>query len=206
MSRSRLSPRICRRTWACSATSTTRVVVERARALAGEPDLEDAIQSLLRLAPDARAEALRRAGKVAGEFGEALRHALGGKVRAIGPTAALWVAAARARERAVREGGERLDDPDERDPNCIVRVTVAVRVDGGLEPCEELIGAAVDRDPAVGVGLPPGHADGKQRDPRCHPAQPGRAARTGDEPGDHTDHPTEQRPDPHGHQAPQRDP
>ena len=51
----------------------------------------------------------------------------------------------RARERAVGEGGERLDHADERDPRRVVRVAVAVRVDRALEPGEQLVGARVDR-------------------------------------------------------------
>ena len=68
-------------------------------------------------------------------------------------------AAHRPRQRAVRERGERLDERDERDPGRVVRVAVAVRVDGALEAREELVGAGVDRVAAAVVGLPPGDAD-----------------------------------------------
>jgi hypothetical protein len=61
------------------------------------PPPYDTIQALLRLAPDHRAEALDSAEKVAGEVGEAARYALGADGIPIGPTAALWIAAARAR-------------------------------------------------------------------------------------------------------------
>jgi hypothetical protein len=72
-------------------------LVERVRALPEPADLLDQVQALLRLAPDNRAAALRKSGKLPGELGAALRHALGAKDIEIGPTAALWVAAARAR-------------------------------------------------------------------------------------------------------------
>ena len=73
-----------------------RVLVQRALAGTDLTDAFDQILALHRLAPEHRAEALADAGPVAGEFGAALRHALGGD-EAIGPTAALWFAAARAR-------------------------------------------------------------------------------------------------------------
>src|SRR5581483_3581534 len=73
------------------------VRVERARACP-DADRLDQVQALLRLAPENRAAALRKAGKLPGELGAALRHALGTKESAVGPTAALWVAAARARD------------------------------------------------------------------------------------------------------------
>jgi uncharacterized protein DUF6493 len=57
----------------------------------------DAAQALLRLAPDGRAGALAQAGDLAGELGDAVRYALGGEGIEMGPTAALWVAAARSR-------------------------------------------------------------------------------------------------------------
>jgi tetratricopeptide (TPR) repeat protein len=79
-----------------------RVLVARLKELqaAGQqPDRLDAIQALLRLAPDHRADALALAGDLQGEVGEAVRHALGAarKEPEIGPSAGLWVAAARAR-------------------------------------------------------------------------------------------------------------
>lgn len=75
------------------------VLVERAAlASPGAPSLglSDQILALLRLAPDHRAEALEAARNIAGEWGAALRYALGGS-EPIGKTAALWIAAARAR-------------------------------------------------------------------------------------------------------------
>ena len=69
---------------------------EQAQA-ARSPDLLDQVQAILRLAPDGRAAAEQQLGDAAGEFAQAMRYALGGDVRTIGPTAALWIAAARAR-------------------------------------------------------------------------------------------------------------
>lgn len=72
-----------------------RMLVERVAA-AGGWDLCDAVQALLRLAPDHRPEARAEAAALPGELGAALRYALGGEAE-IGKSAALWVAAARAR-------------------------------------------------------------------------------------------------------------
>ena len=81
----------------------------------------------------------------------------------------------RAGERAVAEGGERLDEGDQRDPRRVVGVAVAVRVDRTLEPGEELVGARVDRVVAALVGLPAGDADRQHgragRDPRRRPGE-----------------------------------
>lgn len=70
-------------------------------------DRLDCIQALLRLAPGRREEALAAAGACPGEFGDALRYALGGPappaarrllgLRHDGRTPSLWLAAARAR-------------------------------------------------------------------------------------------------------------
>jgi hypothetical protein len=79
-----------------------RILVKRFRqraslaaALSDEP--LDLILAILRLAPDHRSDALADARDLPGEPGAAIRHALGGEGETIGPTAALWVAAARAR-------------------------------------------------------------------------------------------------------------
>lgn len=74
-----------------------RVLVERVRN-APQWDAADAVQALLRLAPDHRHAALQAAQDLPGELGEALRHALGATEVKVGPTAALWAAAARARD------------------------------------------------------------------------------------------------------------
>jgi hypothetical protein len=57
----------------------------------------DKVFSLLRLAPDHHEEALAYAKSIAGEFGDAIRYALGGERVRIGPSAELWIAAARSR-------------------------------------------------------------------------------------------------------------
>jgi hypothetical protein len=57
----------------------------------------DQVLALLRLAPDDRAGALASARDLTGEWGAALRHALGGQAEEIGSLAPLWAAAARAR-------------------------------------------------------------------------------------------------------------
>ncbi|MFZ4532222.1 MAG: DUF6493 family protein, partial [Alsobacter sp.] len=77
------------------------ILVERSRAATADgpaPSLGIADQclALLRLAPDRRAEALGVARILGGEWGAALRYALGGD-ETFGKTASLWVAAARAR-------------------------------------------------------------------------------------------------------------
>jgi hypothetical protein len=77
-----------------------RALVERFRRrcrlpIADEPD--DLVLAMLRLAPDHRATALADAKDLRGEQGSAIRYALGSNDETIGPTAPLWVAAARAR-------------------------------------------------------------------------------------------------------------
>jgi hypothetical protein len=66
--------------------------------LGEQPPHYDAILALLRLAPDHRAAALKRIGKLKGELADVARYALGGEKPKIGKTAAVWVAAARARD------------------------------------------------------------------------------------------------------------
>jgi hypothetical protein len=87
---------------------------ELVRRCAGRPhdelvsDRLDCVQALLRLAPGRREEALAAAGACPGEFGDALRYALGGPApattgrrlfsrRSEARTPSLWLAAARAR-------------------------------------------------------------------------------------------------------------
>jgi hypothetical protein len=62
------------------------------------PPHYDSVLSLLRLAPDNRAAALQRLRKLNGELADAARYALGGEKPVFGKTAAVWVAAARARD------------------------------------------------------------------------------------------------------------
>jgi hypothetical protein len=73
-----------------------RVWVERLRTARGD-DPWDVVLSLLRLSPDGREPALEAARELSGELGAVARHALGATDEAIGPTTALWLAAARAR-------------------------------------------------------------------------------------------------------------
>ena len=86
-------------------------------------------------------------------------------------------------EGAVGKRGERLDDPDERHPDRVVRVTVFVRIDRQLDSREELIRPAVDGNATRGVRLPAGNPDREQRRARCDTGEPGRAVRADDEPG-----------------------
>jgi hypothetical protein len=71
--------------------------IEESTRTARTPDLYDQVQAILRLAPDRRAEARGRMHDVESEFAQAVRYALGEDTKAIGPTPALWIAAARAR-------------------------------------------------------------------------------------------------------------
>ncbi len=73
-----------------------RILAARIRGAAAW-ELADAVQALLRLAPDHRAQVLSETGDLTGELADAFRHALGARGAGVGPTAALWVAAARAR-------------------------------------------------------------------------------------------------------------
>ena len=63
-----------------------------------ETDILDQIQAILRTTNDHRERACRRLSAAVDEFRQALHYALGGEVEVIGPTASLWVAAARARK------------------------------------------------------------------------------------------------------------
>ena len=69
----------------------------------------------------------------------------------------------RARDRPVGERGERLGDADDRDAGRVEHVAVGVGVDGQLEAGEQLVGPAVDGEPAFGVRLPAGDADRQDR-------------------------------------------
>ncbi len=63
----------------------------------GEPDVTDVCLALLRLAPDGRSQALATLKESRTDWILAVRYALGAPRMAIGETAALWIAAARAR-------------------------------------------------------------------------------------------------------------
>src|SRR5438876_2180781 len=67
------------------------------RALGAVPDPLDAIQSLLRIAREGRPRGLALAADVPGEYGAALRFALGGPRAAEAPASDLWLAAEAAR-------------------------------------------------------------------------------------------------------------
>jgi hypothetical protein len=71
--------------------------IDKRTRTANTPDVYDQVQAILCLAPDRREEARRRLDDVESEFTQAVRYALGGDNDAIGPTPALWVAAARVR-------------------------------------------------------------------------------------------------------------
>jgi hypothetical protein len=71
--------------------------LEAWRKAGAAPDIHDQALALLRIDPEHRAEALRGAAGLHGELAAALRFALGADGVEIGPTAALWIAGARAR-------------------------------------------------------------------------------------------------------------
>lgn len=99
---------ICSRTTCAQLSAPThqgfwidpRVLVARSKDTARRGltllGIADQILALLRLAPDYRSKGLRAARDIDGEWGAALRYALGGTV-VKGKTRSLWVAAARAR-------------------------------------------------------------------------------------------------------------
>ncbi|MEZ6042761.1 MAG: DUF6493 family protein [Planctomycetaceae bacterium] len=72
--------------------------VDRINELRTDPDECDVILAMLRLAPENRGTALKRLKPaVRGEWLDAVRHALGGRVRRAGSSPHLWAAAARSR-------------------------------------------------------------------------------------------------------------
>jgi hypothetical protein len=73
------------------------VVVDRIGVRTWQADLLDQVQAILRLAPDHREEARRKMTWIEGQFAQVIQYTFGGEIDAVGPTAALWVAAARAR-------------------------------------------------------------------------------------------------------------
>jgi hypothetical protein len=76
-----------------------QALVERVNSWSGAlpPDLTDTCLAMLRLAPEDRAESLKKLKEVRTEWILAIRYALGAPKVTLGDTAALWVAAARAR-------------------------------------------------------------------------------------------------------------
>ncbi len=83
---------------------------------------------------------------------------------------------------AFGESRVRLDDAGHCDPHGVVRVTVAIRVDGALEPGEQLIAARVHQLAAVGRGLPAGDADRQDGRSGRDAVQAVRAVDAGDDP------------------------
>jgi hypothetical protein len=81
--------------WIDPRTLVVRLHEHARLRIAAEP--EELVLAILRIAPDQRAAALADARYLPGEPGAAIRYALGSVGETIGPTAALWVAAARAR-------------------------------------------------------------------------------------------------------------
>jgi hypothetical protein len=76
-----------------------RVLVERVASWkVPVAPLHEATIALLRLSREGRDEALVAAERLPGEVGEAVRHALGAEHGTVGANAALWIAAARARD------------------------------------------------------------------------------------------------------------
>ena len=88
------------------------------------------------------------------------------------------------RLRAVRERRVRLDDSDERDADRVVLVAVAVRVDGAVEPGDQLIAPAVDELTAVGRRLPARDADRQDARLGRDAAQAARAVRADEDAGE----------------------
>jgi hypothetical protein len=144
--------------------------VEEKTREAGAPDVCDQVQAILRLAPDRREEARRRVKVVESELTQAVRYALGANDAPIGPTPALWVAAARARS------------PFDDDPRVLARhpdlgpdaggaaklaYRVKLRPAGGGKTWAHLL---VDREPRVPPATPPDlptvrlHCDRNERD------------------------------------------
>ena len=90
----------------------------------------------------------------------------------------------RPRGRAVLERGERLGNPDERDPRRVECDAVGVRIDCALEPGNELVGATVD-GPAPGrLSLPARDPDREHRRPAGDAVHLRRAFRADEQAGE----------------------
>ncbi|MDR3617012.1 MAG: DUF6493 family protein [Candidatus Obscuribacterales bacterium] len=111
-----------------------------------EPDAADTIQSLLRLAPDNREEALLAAEPIKHEIGDVVRYALGGAqpVRMVTPE--YWVAAFRARE-PLGLNKDLLKLIPHAGPDAAVPATYDI----DMAPVEHF---ATDRYASIGLGLP----------------------------------------------------
>jgi len=111
-----------------------------------EPDAADIIQSLLRLAPENREEALHAADPIKNEIGEVIRYALGGAQAVRMRTPELWVAAYRAREPlGLNEDLLKLI------PHAGPDAAVPARYGIDMTPVEYF---ATDRYASIGIGLP----------------------------------------------------
>jgi hypothetical protein len=129
--------------------------------LSVEPDSLDLSLALLRLAPDqaARAKALDLVGKLKAPSASAVRYALGGDGKEIGPDACVWIAAARAR--APLEDDMRVEarhpglGPD---AGCVARVDLLPGPHGFCDTLERVFRPIVSRTPnlpdPVRIGLP----------------------------------------------------
>lgn len=141
----RLSTPTHRGGWIAPVTLAARVVS------AGSAwDELDLCIALLRLAPEGRQEAIAAIGVRAGEHFEALRHALGGETREIGPSAPLWLAAARTRHPCADDARV-----DARHPGHGPDASRAARL--GWRTIERSYEGRVHRELAVerGVAVPP---------------------------------------------------
>jgi len=125
-----------------------RVLVHHAKKIANidtSTTLVEQVQALLRLAPEHRAEALSDAQSLEGEFGSALRYALGSDKETFGDNVPLWVAAIRARLP--------LSEPYCMKVNLVARTYPLI--DGCLNPTEfktdsaRLIGEYLDSKPGA---------------------------------------------------------
>jgi hypothetical protein len=112
-----------------------RELVCRSRLLGAEPaDTFDQVLALLRLAPEHRSEAWKAAQGIPGEWGQVLCYALGAPAEdGIGSTAALWIAAARARApRADDQGVEARHPGLGPDTGVAAKYAFAVKRHSGL--------------------------------------------------------------------------
>lgn len=114
------------------------VLVDRAKA-AARTNTADQVLALLRLAGTPRTTALRKAAaSIEGEFGSALRHALGEDGMQPGSTQALWIAAARARHPHMDDDAlaEHLPDTG---PGGVVFGTSTFQAGKGKHPVQMLV-------------------------------------------------------------------
>src|SRR5262249_21850446 len=126
-----------------------QTLAERVNGWSGaEPEPTDACLAMLRLAPEDRAEALTMLKEVRAEWAHTIRYALGAPRVTLGNTAALWIAAARAR--APWADDERIEKafPDY-GPDAGRRATYAVSVNKAFN----FMKLAVQSDPPLPVSV-----------------------------------------------------